>query len=174
MVGEAITEARDVIGNDFGENYLPKSPRVFKSKAKNAQEAHEAIRPTSFKRHPSKLGLTGDQQKLYELIWKRAMASQMENARMERTTIEIGDSANTVGLRATGSVIRFDGFLKLYEVAPSAADKEKDEDDAGLLPAVSQGDNATAKDVETTQHFCLLYTSPSPRDQRGSRMPSSA
>ena len=145
--------------------------------------------------------VTGDQKKLYELIWKRAMASQMENAQLERTTIEIGDTANTVGLRATGSVIRFDGFLKLYEVA--APKSEEGDEEAGLLPPVTAGENANAEKVDPEQHFtqppprfseaslvkkmedlgigrpstyasCLLYTSPSPRDQRGSRMPSSA
>ena len=157
MVAEAITEARDAVSKNFGDNYLPKSPREYKSKAKNAQEAHEAVRPTSFLRHPDDLPLTGDQKKLYELIWKRAMASQMEDAQMERTTIEIGDTANTVGLRATGSVIRFDGFLKLYEVAKPQT--EENDEDSGLLPAVTEGESATAKEVTADQHF----TQPPPR-----------
>ncbi len=97
----------------------------------SCEQAHEAIRPTSFRRHPSKVGLSGDQQKLYDLIWKRAMASQMESARMERTTIEIADNGNTVGLRATGSVIRFEGFLKVYadNVTKSEDDDNKDDDE---------------------------------------------
>ena len=157
MVGEAISDARGTIIQEFGDNYLPKSPRVFKNKAKNAQEAHEAIRPTSFMRHPDRLPLSGDQKKLYELIWKRAMASQMENAQMERTTIEIGDAANTVGLRTTGSVVRFDGFLKLYEVATPKS--EENDEDSGLLPPVTEGEDATAKTIKTEQHF----TQPPPR-----------
>ncbi len=157
MVGEAIAEARNVIGEEFGDNYLPKSPRVFKNKAKNAQEAHEAIRPTSFNRHPARLKLSGDQAKLYDLIWKRAMASQMSDAQLERTTIEISNSDNTVGLRATGSVLRFDGFLKLYEVSKAVTDS--DDEDAGLLPAVSQGEATSAEKVEAEQHF----TQPPPR-----------
>ncbi len=158
MIGEAIAQARGVITAEFGDNYLPASPRIFKNKAKNAQEAHEAIRPTSFARHPDRLKLSGDQAKLYDLIWKRAMASQMSDAQLERTTIEIGDKANSVGLRATGSVLRFDGFLKLYEVTKGKSENN-DEDDAGILPAVSRGEPAKAKAVEAEQHF----TQPPPR-----------
>ena len=157
MVSEAITEARDIVTSEFGDSYLPKSPRVYKNKAKNAQEAHEAIRPTSFARMPERIKLTGDQAKLYELIWKRAMASQMEDARLERTTIEIGDDAQTVELRCTGSVLKFDGFLKLYE-ASKPASEEKDED-GGLLPAVERGENAGSDKVNAEQHF----TQPPPR-----------
>lgn len=157
MVGEAISEARNVIGSRFGDNYVPNSPRMFKNKAKNAQEAHEAIRPTSFARRPDTLKLSGDQAKLYDLIWKRAMASQMADAQLERTTIEIADNDNTVGLRATGSVLKFDGFLKLYETAKSSSDKE--EDDAKLLPAVKSGEATAARDVKADQHF----TQPPPR-----------
>jgi len=157
MVGEAIADARHSITENYGDKYLPKSPRVFKNKAKNAQEAHEAIRPTSFMRHPDRLPLSGDQKKLYELIWKRAMASQMENAQLERTTIEIGDAANTVGLRTTGSVVRFDGFLKLYEVAKPQS--EENDDESGLLPPVTAGEEAKAENVNPEQHF----TQPPPR-----------
>ena len=157
MVGEAITECRNTIEENYGANYLPKSPRMFKSKAKNAQEAHEAIRPTSFNRHPDNLKLTGDMAKLYDLIWKRAMASQMSAAQLERTTIEITDKANSVTLRASGQVVKFDGFLKLYEAAKSIEDK--DEDDNALLPAVATGDKAPAKNVNAEQHF----TQPPPR-----------
>ncbi len=157
MVGEAITEARDIVKSEFGDTYLPKSPRVFKNKAKNAQEAHEAIRPTSFARIPSRIKLTGDQAKLYDLIWKRAMASQMEEARLERTTIEIGDDEQKVGLRATGSVLKFDGFLKLYEASKPAS--EEKEEDGGLLPAVERGESAGTSKVNAEQHF----TQPPPR-----------
>ncbi|MBY0422363.1 MAG: type I DNA topoisomerase, partial [Parvularculaceae bacterium] len=109
MAGEAIAEARKVIGADFGANYVPEAPRVYKAKAKNAQEAHECIRPTSFHRHPSKLRhLDDDQFRLYELVWKRAMACQMEAARLETTTIDLQSADKKTGLRATGSVILFD------------------------------------------------------------------
>ncbi len=157
MVGEAVNDARATILAVYGDNYCPDKPRVFKSKSKNAQEAHEAIRPTSFMRHPGKLGLKGDQQKLYDLIWKRAMASQMADAQMERTTIEVADNDNTVGLRATGTVIKFDGFLKLYtESKPTG---EKEDNDEKVLPPVYAGDKSEAKDVNIEQHF----TQPPPR-----------
>ena len=104
MVGEAITEARSTITNKYGAKYVPSAARVYKTKAKNAQEAHEAIRPTSFARTPDSLNLSGDQAKLYQLVWNRAMASQMATAELERTTINIADKAETVGLRATGTV----------------------------------------------------------------------
>jgi len=126
MVGEAIAECRSTIEENYGASYLPNAPRIFKTKAKNAQEAHEAIRPTSFQRHPDKLKLSGDMAKLYELIWKRAMASQMSAAQLERTTIEITDAANSVTLRASGQVVKFDGFLKLYEeTKPKTADEDR-------------------------------------------------
>ncbi len=153
MVGEAITEARAAIANQFGKNYVPDKPRIYKTKAKNAQEAHEAIRPTSFTRTPDSLNLAGDQDKLYRLIWNRATASQMETARMERTTIDIADKAETVGLRATGTVIKFDGYLRLYE-----EQSKKDEDSIKLPPVVS-GDMVVAEKVNAEQHF----TQPPPR-----------
>ncbi len=157
MVGEAISDCRATIKNEYGEPYLPGQHRVYKTKAKNAQEAHEAIRPTSFSRTPGSLRLQGDQKKLYELIWKRAMASQMSSAKLERTTVTIEDTAKTVGLRATGQVIRFDGFLKLYEESkPKTADGE--EKDTTLAP-VSEGDAVDAKKVDAEQHF----TQPPPR-----------
>ena len=159
MVGEAISDCRATIQKEYGESYLPKQHRVYKSKAKNAQEAHEAIRPTGFERTPDSLKLSGDMKKLYELIWKRAMASQMESAKLERTTITIEDNAHTVGLRATGQVVRFDGFLKLYEETKAkTADEETDQKDTDL-PAVKEGQSLTAKDIEATQHF----TQPPPR-----------
>jgi DNA topoisomerase-1 len=159
MVGEAISDCRATIQSEYGESYLPKQHRVYKSKAKNAQEAHEAIRPTGFGRTPETLNLSGDMKKLYELIWKRAMASQMEAAKLERTTITIEDNAHTVGLRATGQVVRFDGFLKLYEETKAkSADDDGDEKDTDL-PAVEAGQSLTAKDIEATQHF----TQPPPR-----------
>jgi len=157
MVGEAISDCRATIGQNYGDQYLPGQHRVYKSKAKNAQEAHEAIRPTSFARTPESLNLSGDQFKLYDLIWKRAMASQMASARLERTTIEMADNDNHVGLRATGQVVRFDGFLKLYEeTKPKTAE---DEEDLSRLPAIAQGEPVTAETVKDEQHF----TQPPPR-----------
>ena len=156
MIGEAITECRDVIGSDFGAKYLPDAPRVYKSKAKNAQEAHEAVRPTSFARTPGSLPLSGDLAKLYELIWKRAMASQMSSAKLERTTIEIGANDNSVGLRASGTVVKFDGFLNLYEESKAATEEKESE---ARMPAVSAGDSLSATAVNAEQHF----TQPPPR-----------
>ncbi len=154
MVGEAISEARSTIKNKFGEKYVPEKVRIYKSKAKNAQEAHEAIRPTSFTRAPADLNLSGDQAKLYELIWNRAMASQMATAQLERTTIEIGDKAKTVGLRASGTVVRFDGFLVLYQERAKKA-----EADNVHLPNVVANDMVVAEKIEAEQHF----TQPPPR-----------
>jgi len=158
MIGEAISDCRATIGSEFGDKYLPETHRVYKTKAKNAQEAHEAIRPTSFSRTPDSLKLSGDMKKLYELIWKRAMSSQMSSAKLERTTIEMGDKDNKVGLRATGQVIRFDGFLKLYEETKPKTDDDEDDKNATLAPVV-KGDSVDAKDVKTEQHF----TQPPPR-----------
>ena len=107
---EAITEARGVIGKRFGSEYVPAEPRYYKSKAKNAQEAHEAIRPTSLARDPKSLRLDGDLARLYELIWRRMAASQMESARLDRTTIDLTTADGRTGLRATGQVVLFDGY----------------------------------------------------------------
>src|ERR1700688_4309353 len=117
MAGEAIAESRSVIAELHGGKYVPERARVYTSKVKNAQEAHEAIRPTSFARTPEKVAryLQADEARLYELMWKRALASQMESAEQERTTISIASADGRAGLRATGTVTTFDGFLKLYQ-----------------------------------------------------------
>ncbi|MGB3457538.1 MAG: type I DNA topoisomerase [Litorimonas sp.] len=154
MVGEAVSDCRATIGKEYGDNYLPGSARIYKSKAKNAQEAHEAIRPTGFSRIPGTLPLSGDEAKLYELIWKRAVASQMASAKLERTTVTVVDDREQLSLRATGQVVRFDGFLKLYESA-----KSKDDEESRMLPPLKQGQDATAKTVIAEQHF----TQPPPR-----------
>ncbi|WP_417671418.1 type I DNA topoisomerase [Roseibium sp.] len=163
---EAVSAARKVIGQDFGDNYVPEKPRFYSSKAKNAQEAHEAIRPTDLFSRPKDVArfLDPDQAKLYELIWKRTMASQMESAVLERTTIEITakGSGKTAALRTTGSVVRFDGFFALYQEG-----RDDEEDEASKrLPAVDQGASlalaaagAETKPVEASQHF----TTPPPR-----------
>ena len=157
MAPEAIADARSSVGSQFGGDYVPPSPRVYKSKAKNAQEAHECIRPTSFARSPDKIrGLDTDQHNLYELIWKRAIASQMESARLENTTIDLLSADKKTGLRATGSVILFDGFLALYE---EGQDDPESEDGGGILPKLSVGAKAAVSDVKADQHF----TQPPPR-----------
>ncbi len=151
MAGEAVADARRVIDGEFGGSYVPGAPRVYKTKQKNAQEAHEAIRPTSFARLPARVrGLDDDQARLYELIWKRAMASQMESARLETTTIDILSADKKTGLRATGSVILFDGFLALYE---EGRDDPDGEEGSGVLPKVRQGAGADMRDVKPEQHF---------------------
>ena len=112
---EGLAQAREVIGKEYGPAYVPAEPRFYKVKAKNAQEAHEAIRPTNIARHPDSVRLDSDLQRLYELIWKRMVASQMEAARLDRTTVEIETPDGQTGLRATGQVVTFDGFLAVYE-----------------------------------------------------------
>ncbi len=139
MAPEAVMAARDAIKAKFGEKYLPKSPRMYKNKAKNAQEAHECIRPTDMMLSPDRLKVSADdQRKLYDLIWKRTLASQMEAARMERTTVEIASDDAQVGLRATGQVMLFDGFLRVYD---QGRDDDEDEDGA-RLPLIREGEPA--------------------------------
>ena len=154
---EALTEARHVIENRYGRNYLPASVRVYTSKAKNAQEAHEAIRPTSFERSPDSVRryLDGDQARLYELIWKRAVASQMESAELERTTVDVVSDDRKVTLRATGTVTLFDGFLTLYQEGHD----DEAEEDGSRLPKLAVGEPADVEKVNPAQHF----TEPPPR-----------
>src|SRR5215472_6973331 len=154
---EALDEARKMIGGRYGQKYLPGAPRTYTSKVKNAQEAHEAIRPTSFNRTPDSVSrrLDGDQARLYELIWKRAVASQMESAELERTTVDVASDDKQVMLRATGTVTLFDGFLTLYQ---EGKDDEADED-AGKLPKVTVGEATSVERVSPEQHF----TEPPPR-----------
>ena len=156
---EAVTETRDVIKADFGPDYLPEKAREYQTKAANAQEAHEAIRPTSLTRRPEYIAhtLDVDQAKLYELIWKRTMASQMENARVQRTTIEITDESEATGLRASGTVITFPGFLKLYEEGKD--DEKSDKEEEQTLPQVTEGMPLDLQKVSPDQHF----TEPPPR-----------
>ncbi len=157
MAPEAVTAARAAIADRFGKEYLPASPRLYKNKAKNAQEAHECIRPTEMTLAPDALKVTdADQRKLYDLIWKRTLASQMEAARLERTTVDIASEDGQVGLRATGQVVLFDGFMAVY--TEGLDDVEGDGDDA-RLPALMQGDATAKKSVAPEQHF----TQPPPR-----------
>ena len=139
MAPEAVDMARDAIKDRYGAEYVPEKARVYKNKAKNAQEAHECIRPTEMSQDAKALKITDDdQRKLYDLIWKRTLACQMAAARMERTTVEIGSDDGQVGLRATGQVILFDGFLKIYEEGRD----DTDDEDAKRLPQLSQGESA--------------------------------
>lgn len=148
----AIQEARKAVATRYDGSYVPDKPRIYTAKAKNAQEAHEAIRPTDFSK--DRLG-SGDHARLYDLIWKRALASQMASARMERTTIDLEDGSGQHGLRATGQVVLFPGYLALYE---EGKDDEGDED-SRRLPRLSAGDAPAKKAVHAEQHF----TQPPPR-----------
>jgi DNA topoisomerase-1 len=152
---EALVEARQVIEGRFGKDYVPETARYYKTKAKNAQEAHEAIRPTSLSRNPGSLRLESDLGRLYELIWKRMIASQMESARIERTSIDLDSPDGKTGLRASGQVVLFDGYLAVYE---EGRDDEGDED-GGRLPMVKEGAAAKVLAARADQHF----TEPPPR-----------
>ena len=152
---EALQEARQVISGLFGADYVPESARQYRTKARNAQEAHEAIRPTSLGRNPGSLRLDGDLGRLYELIWKRMLASQMESARIERTTVDLSTADGRTGLRATGQVILFDGYLKVYE---EGRDDPEDED-GGRLPPLREAASAEVRVARADQHF----TEPPPR-----------
>ncbi|MDG1421709.1 MAG: type I DNA topoisomerase [Tateyamaria sp.] len=157
MAPEAVTMARDAIKNRYGANYIPPNPRVYKNKAKNAQEAHECIRPTDMTMDADSLKIIdGDQRKLYDLIWKRTLACQMEGARLERTAVEIGSDDGQIGLRATGQVILFDGFLRIYE---EGRDDEVIEDEDKRLPQLNESEKADKRSVKPEQHF----TQPPPR-----------
>ena len=160
MAREAIQELRGHIKRAFGEEYLPVAPREYSSRAKNAQEAHEAIRPTDVTRTPEAVApyLNDQQRKLYELIWKRAVASQMQSAELDQTTVELVEPTGKTRLRATGSVIAFDGFLKLYREDTDDAADDADED-SRILPPMREKDPVKRQSVEATQHF----TQPPPR-----------
>lgn len=153
MDGSAISACRRAIADRYDGHYLPEKPRHYTTKAKNAQEAHEAIRPTDFTR--DRAG-TGDEGRLYELIFKRAMASQMAAASLERTTVTLRDPTGRHELRATGQVVKFPGFLAVYE---EGRDQKDDDEDGNLLPLMRKGDSPHRKDVVATQHF----TQPPPR-----------
>ena len=163
MSGEALASARRLIERDFGDAYLPPKPRRYRSSARNAQEAHEAVRPTDMGRRPQDVRdrLKPEQFRLYELVWRRAVASQMAAAVFDRAAVDVAAMDGRAVLRATGSVIRFDGYLKLYrEGRDDAPDGRANGEDAGqALPPVSEGEPARRKAVEAEQHF----TQPPPR-----------
>ncbi|TPM47059.1 type I DNA topoisomerase [Mesorhizobium sp. B2-2-4] len=160
MAPEAIDAARDAIAKEFGPKYLPEKPRLYTTKAKNAQEAHEAIRPTDFMRTPASVRqyLDADQMRLYELIWKRAIASQMQPAEIERTTVEIEavNGARTAELRAVGSVVRFDGFIAAYT---DQKDDDSEDEENRRLPEIRAGEQLARQAINATQHT----TEPPPR-----------
>jgi DNA topoisomerase-1 len=159
---EAIAAARDVIAGDFGKDYLPPEPRIYKTAAKNAQEAHEAIRPTDMRRTPEKVAryLSGDDLRLYTLIWQRTMASQMASAVLDQVAVDIAGTGNKAVFRATGSVVVFDGWFKVYQETDDD-DKKPDDDGYGntRLPAVKENDALSKKEIKPEQHF----TQPPPR-----------
>ncbi len=169
IIPEAVAAIRQMVERDFSKRYLPPFVREYKAKAKNAQEAHEAIRPTDVQRKPEDVAryVERDQARLYELIWKRAVASQMASAELEQTTADIsvpGRDGKAYGLRATGSVVLFEGFLRLYEEgrddrAKNGKAEEADDDDSRRLPPLAQGDALKDRGIEAKQHF----TEPPPR-----------
>ncbi len=157
MAPEAVNAARSEISSRYGKEYVPAKPRIYKNKAKNAQEAHEAIRPTDMSVDAASLGrLEADQRKLYDLIWKRTLASQMEGARMERTVVDISSADAQVTLRATGQVVLFDGFMRVYE---EGRDDAVVDDDDKRLPQIAEGEKTDKRKVSPEQHF----TQPPPR-----------
>jgi len=163
MAPEAIDAARRAVGEQFGARYVPEKPRFYSTKAKNAQEAHEAIRPTSFDRTPDQVRryLDPDQLRLYDLVWKRGIASQMASAEIERTTVEIeaDNGGRKAGLRATGSVIRFDGFIAAYTDQKEDGEQPDEGDEDGRLPEINAQEKLDKQKVNATQHF----TEPPPR-----------
>ena len=160
LAPEAINDIRAMLGKNYGKEYVPTTPREYHNKAKNAQEAHEAVRPTSAARTPADVAkrLHRDQARLYELIWKRAVASQMESAELERTTVDIAAKlgSRNLELRATGQVVKFDGFLALYE---EGHDDDDLDEESRRLPAMSEGELLEKQAINSSQHF----TEPPPR-----------
>ena len=155
---EAITACREAITKYFGEAYLPKEPKEYKTKSKNAQEAHEAIRPSDVMNTPKKMEtkLDSDSYKLYELIWKRTIACQMNPAILDKVSIDFMSGDKLILLRATGQVIAFDGFLKLYQ---ESKDDDNEDEDNRILPNVENGESVKKGEIRTDQHF----TTPPPR-----------
>ena len=158
MSNEAINQVRSFVGENYGNEYLPDVPRVYKSKAKNAQEAHECIRPTNVNLTPKNIKqyITGEEYKLYEIIWQRAVSSQMASAILDQVAIDITSEDKQVSLRANGSTIKFPGMYKVYQ---EAKDDDKDEEKETILPVMNEGDKLNLKEVIKNQHF----TMPPPR-----------
>ena len=159
MAREAIDSIREHVGEAFGERYRPAAPREYHAKAKNAQEAHEAVRPTDVARTPEMMApyLNAEQARLYELVWKRAVASQMQSAELDQVIVEVADPGRPDGpkLRANGSIIAFDGFLRLYREGVD----EGEEEESRMLPPMAERDPLACPKVDASQHF----TQPPPR-----------
>lgn len=153
---DAVNSAREYIDKSYGKEYTPSAPRSYKNKAKNAQEAHEAIRPTDISLAPNKSGLSGEQEKLYELIWKRMVASQMESAIFDQVIVDIAASDGQAMFRSSGSVLKFDGFLKLYQ---EGSDDEEENEENAKLPILQKNESLIVKEIKPEQHF----TEPPPR-----------
>ena len=160
MAPEAIAAVRQMIGKDYGASYVPETPRTYHNKSKNAQEAHEAVRPTDPNRSPKAVArsVDRDQARLYELIWNRTVASQMQSAELERTTVDIAAKVGdcNLELRATGQVVKFDGFLTLYQEGHDEADEDEE---SRRLPAMSESELLEKQAINSSQHF----TEPPPR-----------
>ncbi|HEV8680170.1 MAG TPA: type I DNA topoisomerase [Stellaceae bacterium] len=158
IAAEAIEAARRLIGSEFGARYVPGQPRVYRSPAKNAQEAHEAIRPTDLARRPDDVArhLDNDHRRLYDLVWKRTVASQMASALLDQVSVDIADASGRLRLHATGSVVVFDGFLKLYQ---EDRDDAAEDEEGRRLPAMRERERLVRGAVNPTQHF----TQPPPR-----------
>ncbi len=167
MAGEAIAACRRQIDATYGKDYLPEAPRVYKTKAKNAQEAHEAIRPTDVARLPSDIEgrLDKDQARLYDLIWKRTMASQMAHALLDQVAVDVASADRQTVLRATGSVVAFDGFFRLYQ---EGRDEKSDDEAERILPNVREGEAMARTGIVPEQHF----TQPPPRYSEASLVKS--
>ena len=161
MSFEAINQIREAIDQTIGADFVPEKPRVYKSKAANAQEAHEAIRPTSIWRHPDEMRkrLDFDQFRLYELIWKRAIASQMADAQLDQTAADLTATTDHLTMRANGSVIIFDGFMKIYREGRDDQENKSADSQSRILPPLSQGQDLAVQQVHPEQHF----TQPPPR-----------
>src|SRR5690606_32823322 len=159
LSGEALAACRRQIAKDYGERYLPDKPRAYRTRTKNAQEAHAAIRPTDLARTPQAVGrfLDDDQRRLYELIWKRTMASQMASAVLDRVVADIASTDGQIAFRATGQTVAFDGFLKLYQEGRD--DPTQDDEEGRLLPPMNPGDPLRRGEITPRQHF----TEPPPR-----------
>ena len=158
MSNEAINQVRNFVSENYGNEYLPDAPRVYKSKAKNAQEAHECIRPTNINLTPKNIKqyITGEEYKLYEIIWQRAVSSQMASAILDQVAIDIISEDKQVSLRANGSTIKFPGMYKVYQ---EAKDDDKDEEKETILPVMNEGEKLNLREVIKNQHF----TMPPPR-----------
>ena len=159
MAAEAINAIREHVGETYGRDYVPGAPREYSSKAKNAQEAHEAIRPTDVARTPDSMAryLNDEQRRVYELIWKRAVASQMQSAELDQVAVDIASGG--IHLRANGSIVAFDGFLKLYREATDEAPEGDSRDDSRMLPPMNERDPLRRDKVAADQH----WTQPPPR-----------